>query len=77
MTESVRTDFHSDIASVESEEEYTSAYSDKLCVLQEGAVISGLQEPPIPGFDISMLVKGGKAAFTPAMSSASSESGGT
>lgn len=75
MTESIRTDFHSDIASLESEEEYTSAYSDKLCVLQEGAIVSGLQEPPHPGFDISMLVKNNKVAFTPAMSSASSESG--
>ncbi len=50
MTESIRTDFASEVASLESEEEYTSAYSDKLCVLAEGAVAARLQEPPMPRY---------------------------
>ncbi len=98
-TESVRTDFASDIASVESEEEYTSAYSDKLCVLAEGVVPAGLQvrachvevslyrsfshhmlllqEPPVPGFDVNMIVRTAAGAMTPVMSEVSSESSGT
>ena len=48
MTESIRTDFASEVASIESEEEYTSAYSDKMCVLAEGAIATRLAEPPMP-----------------------------
>ena len=74
-TESIKTAFPSDTASLESEEEYTSAYSDKTCILPEGAVAIGRQAPPRPGFDIDLLVKqGDKLLYTPAMSSASSES---
>ncbi len=75
MTESIRTDFASDIASIESEEEYTSAYSDKLCVLAEGVVSARVHEPPVPRFDIDMVVKDRTELMTPVMSSASSETG--
>ena len=75
VTESIKTDFASDIASVVSEEEYTSAYSDKMCVLAEGAIVSRLHEPPPPNFDIKMKIKSKPALeYTPAMSVASSDS---
>ena len=74
MTESIKTDFPSDIASVESEEEYTSAYSDKMCVLPEGAIVSKLHDPPHPNFDIKMLVKDRELVYTPDVTGSSSES---
>lgn len=74
VTESIRTDFASDIASVVSEEEYTSAYSDKMCVLAEGAVVSKLTDPPMPNFDMRVKVRNKEIAYTPAMSTASSDS---
>jgi hypothetical protein len=74
MTESVKTDFPSDIASIESDEEYTSAYSDKMCVLPEGAIVSRLHDPPNPGFDVSMLVRDRALAYTPDLTAESSES---
>ncbi len=76
MTESIRTDFASEVASLESEEEYTSAYSDKLCVLAEGVIATRVAEPPMPRFDVDMIVRDGRGgAITPVMSSASSETG--
>jgi hypothetical protein len=74
LTESITTDFPSDIASLESEEEYTSAYSDKMCILSEGIVISTLREAPMPAFDIIMTAKDSESRFTPVPSTASSES---
>ena len=72
MTESIKTDFPSDIASVESEEEYTSAYSDKMCVLPEGAIVHRLQDPPKPNFDVNMIVKDRAIVYTPDLTAAES-----
>ena len=52
LTESVRSEFASDIASTASEEDYTSAYSDAPFELMEGVVYPELHAAPRPGFDI-------------------------
>jgi hypothetical protein len=52
LTESVRSEFASDIASTASEDDYTSAYSDAPFELMEGTVYPELHAAPRPGFDI-------------------------
>ena len=55
LTESVRSEFASDIASTASEEDYTSAYSDTPFELMEGVVYPELHVAPRPGFDIRLI----------------------
>lgn len=74
LTESVRSEFASDIASTASEDDYTSAYSDAPFELMEGTVYPELHVPPRPGFDVRTKVKREERAFSPVDSKASSES---
>lgn len=74
VAESVNTEIHSDINSILTEDEYTSAYSDKMCILSEGRVQSKLHDPPVPTFDIRLAVNNGNLeAFTPTPSVISSD----
>ena len=54
LTESVRSEFASDVASSASEEDYTSTYSDTPFELMEGVVYPELHVAPRPGFDIRL-----------------------
>ena len=75
LTESVHSEFPSELISTASEEDYTSAYSDAPFELAEGTVYPELHAPPAPGFDIKMAVKNkGGRPYSPASSKASSES---
>ncbi|TRY63610.1 hypothetical protein TCAL_12584 [Tigriopus californicus] len=74
VAESVNTEIHSDINSILTEDEYTSAYSDKMCILSEGRVQSKLHDPPAPTFDIRLAVNNvDVGAFTPTPSVVSSD----
>merc|ERR1719458_1587116 len=75
LTESVHSEFPSELMSTASEEDYTSAYSDAPFELAQDTIYPSLHAPPLPGFDIKMAVrnKGGRA-YSPAQSQASSES---
>jgi len=76
LTESVHSEFPSELMSTASEDDYTSAYSDAPFELAEGTVYPQLHAPPAPGFDIKMGVKngGGGRPYSPVSSKASSES---
>jgi len=74
LTESVHSDFPSELMSDASTEDYTSAYSDAPFELAQDTVYPSLHAPPLPGFDIKMAVKKGARAYSPAHSHASSES---
>ena len=74
LTESVHSDFPSELMSDASTEDYTSAYSDAPFELAQDTVYPSLHAPPLPGFDIKMAVKKGARAYSPAQSQASSES---
>lgn len=74
LTESINSDFPSEVASAESEEEYHSAYSDQSGLVQEGIVLAQLHEPPKPGFDVRTAVKYPQRAISPASTTATSES---
>ena len=75
LTESVHSEFPSELMSTASEDDYTSAYSDAPFELAEGTVYPELHAPPVPGFDIKMAVKNkGGRPYSPASSKASSES---
>jgi len=74
LTESVHSDFPSELMSDASTEDYTSAYSDAPFELAQDTVYPSLHAPPAPGFDIKMAVKKGARSYSPAHSQASSES---
>ena len=75
LTESVHSEFPSELMSTASEDDYTSAYSDAPFELAEGTVYPQLHAPPAPGFDIKMAVKNGAGRpYSPVSSKASSES---
>ena len=75
LTESVHSEFPSELMSTASEDDYTSAYSDAPFELAEGTVYPELHAPPAPGFDIKMAVKNGAGRpYSPVSSKASSES---
>jgi len=74
LTESVHSDFPSELMSDASTEDYTSAYSDAPFELAQDSVYPSLHAPPAPGFDIKMAVKKGARSYSPAQSQASSES---
>ena len=75
LTESVHSDFPSELMSDASTEDYTSCYSDAPFELAQDTIYPSVHAPPLPGFDIKMAVrnKGGRA-YSPAQSQASSES---
>jgi len=72
MTESVHTDYGSDVTSLATVEEFQSAYSDLGGELDENIVYPDLHEPPMPGFDIKMRMKKQAKSLTPMSSRASS-----
>merc|ERR1711962_1750997 len=72
LTESVHTDYGSDVASVVSVEEFQSAYSDLGGEVEENVVYPDLHEPPLPAFDIKMRMKKKAKSLTPVSSRASS-----
>lgn len=72
QTESVHTDYGSDVTSVVSMEEYQSAYSDLGGEVEENVVYPDLHEPPLPAFDIKMRMKKKAKTLTPMSSRASS-----
>ena len=74
LTESVHSDFPSELMSDASTEDYTSAYSDAPFELAQDTIYPSLHAPPAPGFDIKMAVKKGARSFSPVQSQASSES---
>merc|ERR1711899_409446 len=74
LTESVHSDFPSELMSDASTEDYTSCYSDAPFELAQDTIYPSLHAPPAPGFDIKMAVKKGARAYSPAQSQASSES---
>jgi len=74
LTESVHSDFPSELMSDASTEDYTSAYSDAPFELAQDSVYPSLHAPPAPGFDIKMAIKKGARSYSPAQSQASSES---
>ena len=74
LTESVHSEFPSELMSEASTEDYTSAYSDAPFELAQDSVYPSLHAPPAPGFDIKMAVKKGARSYSPVQSLASSES---
>ena len=72
MTESVHTDYGSDVTSIATVEEFQSAYSDLGGELDENIVYPDLHEPPMPAFDIKMRLKKYAKSMTPISSRASS-----
>jgi hypothetical protein len=72
LTESVHTDYGSDVTSVMSVEEFQSAYSDLGGEVEENVVYPDLHEPPLPAFDIKMRMKKKAKSLTPMSSRASS-----
>merc|ERR1711962_558142 len=71
-TESVHTDYGSEVTSVVSVEEFQSAYSDLGGEVEENIVYPDLHEPPLPAFDIKMRMKKKAKSLTPMSSRASS-----
>merc|ERR1719229_816420 len=65
LTESVHTDYGSDVTSVVSVEEFQSAYSDLGGEVEENVVYPDLHEPPPPAFDIKMRMKKKAKSLTP------------
>merc|ERR1711884_353807 len=75
LTESVHSEFPSELMSTASEDDYTSPTPTPPFELAEGTVYPQLHAPPAPGFDIKMAVKnGGGRPYSPVSSKASSES---
>jgi len=72
MTESVHTDYGSDVTSIATVEEFQSAYSDLGGEVDENIVYPDLHEPPLPAFDIKMRMKKSAKSMTPMSSRASS-----
>jgi len=72
MTESVHTDYGSDVTSIATVEEYQSAYSDLGGELDESIVYPDIIEPPLPAFDIKTRMKKYAKSLTPISSRASS-----
>jgi len=72
MTESVHTDYASDVTSIATVEEFQSAYSDLPGEIDENIVYPDLHEPPLPAFDIKMRMKKHAKSLTPISSRASS-----
>jgi len=72
MTESVHTDYGSDVTSIATVEEYQSAYSDLGGELDESIVYPDIIEPPLPAFDIKTRMKKYAKSLTPMSSRASS-----
>ncbi len=72
MTESVHTDYGSDVTSIATVEEFQSAYSDLAGELDESIVYPDMIEPPAPAFDIKMRMKKYAKSLTPISSRASS-----
>merc|ERR1712130_1047416 len=72
LTESVHTDYGTDVSSVISVEEFQSAYSDLGGEVEENVVYPDLHEPPPPAFDIKMRMKKKAKSLTPMSSRASS-----
>jgi len=72
MTESVHTDYASDVTSLATVEEFQSAYSDLPGEIDENIVYPDLHEPPMPAFDIKMRMKKHAKSLTPISSRASS-----
>ena len=72
MTESVHTDYGSDVTSIATVEEFQSAYSDLAGELDESIVYPDVIEPPPPAFDIKMRMKKYAKSLTPISSRASS-----
>lgn len=72
MTESVHTDYGTDVSSIPSIEEFQSAYSDLAGEVDENIVYPDLHEPPMPAFDTKMRIKKKAGTLTPMSSRASS-----
>jgi len=72
LTESVHTDYASDVTSIATVEEFQSAYSDLGGELDENIVYPDLHDPPAPAFDIKMRMKKHAKSLTPISSRASS-----
>ena len=72
MTESVHTDYGTDVSSIPSVEEFQSAYSDLAGEVDENIVYPDLHEPPMPAFDTKMRIKKKAGTLTPISSRASS-----
>ena len=72
MTESVHTDYGTDVSSIPSMEEFQSAYSDLAGEVDENIVYPDLHEPPMPAFDTKMRIKKKVGPMTPISSRASS-----
>merc|ERR1711884_114105 len=72
MTESVHTDYGTDVSSIPSVEEFQSAYSDLAGEVDENIVYPDLHEPPMPAFDTKMRIKKKAGPMTPISSRASS-----
>ena len=72
MTESVHTDYGTDVSSIPSMEEFQSAYSDLAGEVDENIVYPDIHEPPMPMFDTKMRVKKKAGTLTPISSRASS-----
>jgi len=72
QTESVHTDYGSDVTSVATVEEFQSAYSDLGGEVEENIVYPDLHEPPLPAFDTKMRIKKKALTMSPISSRASS-----
>eukprot|EP00092_Neocalanus_flemingeri_P005446 GFUD01005869.1.p1 GENE.GFUD01005869.1~~GFUD01005869.1.p1 ORF type:complete len:775 (+),score=162.24 GFUD01005869.1:56-2380(+) len=72
LTESVHTDYGSDVTSIATVEEFQSAYSDLGGEVEENIVYPDLHEPPLPAFDTKMRIKKKAKTLTPMSSRASS-----
>ena len=72
MTESVHTDYGTDVSSIPSMEEFQSAYSDLAGEVDENIVYPDLHEPPMPAFDTKMRIK--KKAGPPSIMSSRASS---
>merc|ERR1711884_850413 len=72
MTESVHTDYGTDVSSIPSMEEFQSAYTDLEGEVDENIVYPDLHEPPMPAFDTKMRIKKKAGPMTPISSRASS-----
>eukprot|EP00091_Calanus_sinicus_P019229 TRINITY_DN4736_c0_g1_i2.p1 TRINITY_DN4736_c0_g1~~TRINITY_DN4736_c0_g1_i2.p1 ORF type:complete len:711 (+),score=186.10 TRINITY_DN4736_c0_g1_i2:233-2365(+) len=72
LTESVHTDYGSDVTSIATVEDFQSAYSDLGGEVEENIVYPDLHEPPMPAFDTKMRIKKKAKTLTPMSSRASS-----
>merc|ERR1719450_713985 len=72
LTESVHTDYGTDVSSIPSMEEFQSAYTDLEGEVEENIVYPDLHEPPMPAFDTKMRIKKKAGPMTPISSRASS-----